>query len=79
MWRADTRDRKLPPAATRVQESKDDRSDLLIFLIRLLGNELGLGQLSLKDGHAVIFHVALILQGLPYPGNGTGYFSNGIK
>ena len=36
-------------------------SHLLVFLVGLLGNQLGLGQLSLQDGHPVVLHVALIL------------------
>ena len=34
---------------------------LLVFLVGLLGNQLGLGQLSLQDGDPVVLHVALIL------------------
>ena len=34
---------------------------LLVLLVSLLGNQLGLGQLSLQDGNPVVLHVALIL------------------
>ena len=40
---------------------------LFVFLISLLSDQLGLGQLSLQDSHSIILHVALVLKSLPNP------------
>ena len=40
---------------------------LFVFLIGLLGDQLGLGQLSLQDGDPVVLHVALVLKSLSNP------------
>merc|ERR1712127_693172 len=41
--------------------------NLLVFLVCLLGDQLGLSQLCLQDGHTVVLHVVLILKSLSYP------------
>ena len=43
------------------------KTNLFVFLVGLLGDQLGLSQLSLQDGDAVVLHVVLVLQRLPYP------------
>ena len=43
------------------------KTNLFVFLVGLLGDQLGLGQLSFQDGDAVVLHVVLVLQRLPYP------------
>ena len=43
-------------------------TNLLVFLVGFLCDQLCLCQLSLQDCHAVVLHVVLVLQRLPYPG-----------
>ena len=42
-------------------------TNLLVFLVSLLCNQLRLCQLGLQDCDAVVLHVVLVLQRLPYP------------
>ena len=42
-------------------------TNLLVFFVRLLGDELGLGELGLEDGDPVVLHVGLVLKRLADP------------